>query len=334
MENKNHNSSKKNAKKPAMVVYRFPHKDKIYFLKGEAEVVASFDEIDNGFVLQSFDNKKKYVVTKAKNNIDFEKLKTKKTTSTSQQHFYSLITKIKADIKSNKLSKVVAARVFAQSKPDHFHPLDLFKKALCYKEAFVSLVFIEDEACWIGATPELFLKSSPKNIETYSLAGTLRDRLDFSAKEIDEQDIVTRFITQALSSLPSLKTSTLQSKILANGSLNHLLTIIKAKKKKKLHWSLIAQKLHPTPAVGGFEKETAQQFILQNEKLDRRLFSGFLGEIKNGNAKLFVNLRCMEVTQSQLLYYAGCGITADSNAKNEWQETNQKMDIIRKLLKQ
>ncbi len=333
MENKNNNSSKALEKKAAMVIYRFPNKQKIHFLKGEAQLVTSFDEVEKGFVIQSFDNKTKYVITKAKTSLEFEKLRSSSITNSNQTQFADFVTKIKKAIANKSLEKVVAARVFAQKKPTDFHPLDFFKKALSYKEAFVSFVFIEGEACWIGATPELLLKTTDKNIETYSLAGTLRERLDFSSKEIEEQDIVTRYITSLLATLPALKKAVLQSKIIANGSLNHLLTIIKARKKKKIHWSSLANKLHPTPAVGGFEKEKAIQFIHQHEQLDRRFFSGFLGEIIKGNAKLYVNLRCVEITQSQLLFYAGCGITADSDIKKEWQETNHKMDVLRKFLK-
>lgn len=333
MENKNNNIPKALEKKAAMVIYRFPNKQKIYFLKGEAQLVTTFEDIDDGFVVQSFDNKKKFVITKAKIDLDFENLRSTSIANSTQSQFADFVTKIKKAITDKTLEKVVAARVYAQKKPTIFHPLDFFKQVLSYKEAFVSFVFIEGEACWIGATPELLLKTTDKNIETYSLAGTLRERLDFSAKEIEEQDIVTRYITSLLATLPSLKKSTLQSKIIANGSLNHLLTIIKARKKKKIHWSSLANKLHPTPAVGGFEKEKAIQFIHQNEQFERRFFSGFLGEIKKGNAKLFVNLRCVEITQSQLLFYAGCGITADSDIKKEWQETNHKMDVLRKFLK-
>jgi isochorismate synthase EntC len=41
----------------------------------------------------------------------------------------------------------------------------------------------------------------------------------------------------------------------------------------------------------------------------------------------------MEVTQKNLIFYAGCGITKDSKPLSEWEETNHKINVMFSLLK-
>ena len=112
--------------------------------------------------------------------------------------------------------------------------------------------------------------------------------------------------------------------------------------------------LHPTPAVCGLPKVTAKQFILNNENYNREFYSGYLGELnikekttRNTNRRnvennaysavktisnLYVNLRCMQLTDVKASIYVGGGITKDSIAENEWQETVNKTQTMKKVL--
>jgi len=96
--------------------------------------------------------------------------------------------------------------------------------------------------------------------------------------------------------------------------------------------------LHPTPAVCGLPKKITKDFILNNEGYNREYYSGFLGEInkdfvsKENNTDLFVNLRCMQITDNKAFIYVGGGITKDSIPENEWKETVNKSMTIKKVL--
>jgi len=112
--------------------------------------------------------------------------------------------------------------------------------------------------------------------------------------------------------------------------------------------------LHPTPAVCGLPKDAAKQFILKNENYNREFYTGFLGEIniktsisRNSNSRnvennayaavktvsnLYVNLRCMQISNQEAIIYVGGGITKDSNVEAEWEETVQKALVIKKVL--
>jgi isochorismate synthase len=97
--------------------------------------------------------------------------------------------------------------------------------------------------------------------------------------------------------------------------------------------------LHPTPAVGGFPKLNAINFINENEGYNREYYSGYLGEINyndNFATDLYVNLRCMQIQKNndnfQAHLYTGCGITKDSIPEKEWFETVNKAMTLKNVL--
>lgn len=214
----------------------------------------------------------------------------------------------------------------------------IYRKLLqLYPNAFVYVWFHPQVGLWLGATPETLLKVENNNFTTMSLAGTQVFKKDkkirWSSKEIEEQQIVTEYIINKLSSfatnLKQLETETVKA-----GSLVHLSTEIKGELLQEGLFSLV-DLLHPTPAVCGFPKEKAKQFILENENYNRRYYTGFLGELNinsNKDSHLFVNLRCMEIKNNNAEIYVGGGITKESNPEKEWEETVAKSNIMLRAL--
>ena len=97
--------------------------------------------------------------------------------------------------------------------------------------------------------------------------------------------------------------------------------------------------LHPTPAVCGFSREIAREFIIENENYNRSFYTGFLGELNLQNfnkdkkkSALFVNLRCMKIENNKVSIFVGGGITKGSNAEKEWQETVFKSKTMKYVL--
>ena len=116
----------------------------------------------------------------------------------------------------------------------------------------------------------------------------------------------------------------------------------------------VIEALHPTPAVCGFPKQKAKEFILQHENYNRQYYTGFLGELnlkqsrtRNTNRRnvennayavvktysnFYVNLRCMQLKNETALVYVGGGITRDSDPEKEWEETVNKTKTIGNVL--
>jgi isochorismate synthase len=93
--------------------------------------------------------------------------------------------------------------------------------------------------------------------------------------------------------------------------------------------SVMLQLLHPTSAVCGMPLETAVDFLKKNEAYDRQFYAGFLGPVNvNEDINIFVNLRCLQLTETHAILYAGAGITVDSIPEQEWQETEMKLNTL------
>ena len=91
--------------------------------------------------------------------------------------------------------------------------------------------------------------------------------------------------------------------------------------------------LHPTPSVGGLPKKEARDFILANEKHDRGYYTGFLGPINiDKKSHVFVNLRCLQLFESQFVLYSGACITASSIPKKECEEADNKMMTLMNVM--
>ena len=248
-----------------------------------------------------------------------------------------LVNKAIASIKEGVMQKVVVSRkIDAETKKDVFL---IFQDLLdAYPNALKYLWFHPKVGMWIGATPETLLKVEREFFSTTSLAGTLPvvDGVPpvWTRKEIDEQQLVTDYIldklSEKLSNLEKTKASTIKA-----GKLWHLKSTITGSLKKEKGLDEILRALHPTPAICGMPKEISKEFILSNEGYDREFYTGFLGELNLTNTErthLFVNLRCMKLTDNKATIYVGGGITKDSTAEREWDETQHKSKTMLNLL--
>ena len=219
----------------------------------------------------------------------------------------------------------------------------VFKKLITfYPTAFKYCFFHPKIGMWMGATPEQFLRINQRALQTVALAGTQiatkTENVSWPEKEIEEQRLVTEFITTGLQDKVSEMTLSSPYSVKA-GILWHIKTDISATIKSKKAKAEIIKILHPTSAVCGLPKESAKVFILKNESYDREYYSGFLGELnidfatfRTEQSDLFVNLRCMKIVRDTAELFIGCGITKDSIPEDEFMETVNKSMTMRKVL--
>lgn len=213
----------------------------------------------------------------------------------------------------------------------------LFKKACSlYENAFVYLCFSKSGGVWLGSTPEILLSGKEGQYSTVALAGTMRISdpfiaYEWSKKNQQEQAIVSNYIRTNLKDLGISPKE--QGPFTATaGNLIHLKTIFDFTLAEASQVPKLVSLLHPTPAVCGLPKQEAYAFIRQHEGYDRSYYSGFLGMMDpEGETNLYVNLRCMQLTQNEIRFFAGGGILCGSDAESEWNETEDKMQTMRSL---
>ena len=251
-----------------------------------------------------------------------------------KNHFENIVQKAITSIQNGDFEKVVLSRkIEIEKKIDLIETF--FRLINRYPTAFRSFFYHPQIGCWMGATPEQLIKVENNHFETVSLAGTHQKSSfeNWSAKEIHEQQIVTHYILDNLhKEVLSLKVS--EPFTVEAGSLVHLKTIISGEVYSIENTKNIIQNLHPTPAVCGFPKEKALQFISENENYERKFYAGYLGlwNEEETSANLFVNLRCLEVEGNKINIYVGCGITGESNPEKEFFENEHKSQIMKSIL--
>ncbi len=237
-------------------------------------------------------------------------------------------------IKDKHAQKIVLSRpVF--KKLDNIKIGQVFLKVLnSFPSAFVYFFHHPKVGTWMGATPEQILNLKNKKFQTVALAGTqlIHEKVIWNQKEKDEQQLVTDFIVDQL--LPiSIYLNISNPYTFPSGHLAHLKTDIEGEIGSGIDHIELIKRLHPTPAVCGTPRKTAQDFILENETYNRNFYTGFVGEIHSKNElDLFVNLRCAQFMEDKAVIYVGGGITKDSNPLNEWTETVEKSKTLGQFL--
>lgn len=263
----------------------------------------------------------------------------------TQIDFENIVAQAICNMQQNKFQKVVLSRTKTVDLEAGFELAKAFEK-LChlYPHAFISLVCADEFGTWIGASPEILISSDKnKMFRTIALAGTqakgtitnLQEAM-WRQKEIEEQALVSRYIINCFKKVRVREYEEEGPKTVVAGNLMHLRTDFEVNT-QAINFPELAtvmlELLHPTSAVCGMPKPEALDFILKNEKHDRKLYAGYLGQVNiNEETHLFVNLRCMEIINSNLkrqaILYAGGGITKDSVPEREWLETELKCKTV------
>jgi isochorismate synthase len=338
--------------KNPFVVFKKPNEFTLttYFLNTKKITYLS-DFKEKGFVFSPFNNKDAilFPLNKcAKKEIAFKKedvinkvfkssfnLKNNEDKTAKQKHI-KLVQKAIDFIEEGKADKIVLSRV-EKIVDLNFDLEKSFKKMLeKYSNAFVYIWFHPKIGLWMGATPEKLLSVEKDTFKTMALAGTqvYKNKVDviWEQKEQKEQQFVTNYIVETIKPFAKEIKITKPFTVKA-GNLLHIRTDISAKLISKNTLKPLIFALHPTPAVCGLPKNVATKFILKNENYDRSYYAGFLGELNIQNkSNLFVNLRCMHLKEDKIYIYVGGGITKESNAEKEWEETENKTLVIKSIL--
>ncbi|WP_424493734.1 chorismate-binding protein [Salinimicrobium sp. GXAS 041] len=288
-------------------------------------------------------------------------------TSEEAKHKHiALVAKAVEVLQQGEMKKVVLSRKEEVALTKEV-PLNLFFDLLnSYPTAFVYCWYHPETGLWLGATPETLLKVEGNRFKSMALAGTQKFEgtveVSWGEKEKQEQQFVTDSILENLQDTSAENIQSTRAYTVQAGNLLHLRTDIQgnfgrspvSNTNSAANLKQVISALHPTPAVCGLPKELAKKFILEEEGYDREFYTGYLGELNiqqvtqrtqnkrnvenlayravKKETSLFVNLRCMKIENDKAILFIGGGITKDSVPKDEWQETINKAETMKKVL--
>jgi isochorismate synthase len=248
-------------------------------------------------------------------------------------------------LRDGRFQKLVLATAFGLdmsaeegSKDAKMSYEDVFYAACHYcPHSFVYMFYTPKTGLWVGATPEVLLAGEEEDWHTMALAGTqpLQDGKlpqEWDEKYRKEQAYVADYIRHQLNSI-GIQAEEEGPYPVPAGLLSHLRTDFSFKLPESTSVTDLLKLLHPTPAVCGLPKEEAFRFILENEEIDRRYYSGFVGSIElGGSTDLYVNLRCLTTEDDIVCLYAGGGLIEGADMEEEWKEVEKKAYTMGRLL--
>ncbi len=206
-----------------------------------------------------------------------------------------------------------------------------------YPDCYSFLIKQNNEASFIGCTPERLASFRSDFILTEGLAGStprgktasedarLESELLNSDKDLNEHQIVLQAIQDNLSQYAETLMIPDKPGIKKLSNVQHLYTPVRAQISEGVSKTEVLKNLHPTPAVGGFPRDKAVPFISKFEHFDRGWYAAPIGWINaHGNGEFAVGIRSGLIKNDEVRFYAGCGIVEGSQPEKEWEETNLK----------
>lgn len=241
-------------------------------------------------------------------------------------------------IRSGEIHKAILSRVILKEKPTGFDPVNTYQRLYTkYPATFAYLLYHPEAGMWMGATPELLLRKERNLYYTMGLAGTQPRRADsvyrWRDKEMEEHTVVGDHIEDVFKKYHCTVQQKAGPKAIEAARVAHLRTDYIFEAIEEMDVVGLLNELHPTPAVGGLPVREGADFIVENEGYDRKYYCGYIGELDpKGEVALYINLRNVQIGESQIAVYCGGGITAGSDPDEEWNETIEKSKTMADLL--
>jgi menaquinone-specific isochorismate synthase len=249
-------------------------------------------------------------------------------------------------IDAGELDKVVLARDLLVTAD---RPLDPRRLLLRLAERFPD--------CWtfavdglLGATPELLLRRTGRELSARVLAGTaprgagaeddrLAEGLQHSAKDHAEHAYAVDSLAASLGPFCAELVVPRQPDVLTLPNVRHLASDVHGRQRDDDATGLLelVGAVHPTAAVCGSPTPEAARVITELEAMDRGRYAGPVGWLDaRGDGEFGLALRCAQLTGAedgrQARLFAGCGIVSGSDPIAELAETQAKLAAFQAAL--
>ena len=199
---------------------------------------------------------------------------------------------------------------------------------------------------FLGATPESLLSLKRGEVEVDCLAASsprtsdkatddaLGARLLGDPKSSREHRFVVEAAVSALSPISSRVEVPGAPVLKRLTTIQHLYTPVRASLLEGEDVWAAAMALWPTPAIGGEPKEGAVRWLRKSEAARRGWYSGVVGLLnaRQSEADFVVGIRSGVISGRRAVVYAGAGLVAGSEPRDELEETGWKLRTMGRAL--
>lgn len=248
-----------------------------------------------------------------------------------------------AGIAQGELAKVVLARSAGYAARRRIDPAAVLA-ALASRHPECTLYGIgQPGRCFLGATPERLVTLAGGIVRADALAGTVWEgdttgRTGAGAGATDapqaldgdknrrEQQLVVDAVRDALAPLCARLDAPQAAEVMTVRELRHLRTSVAGRVLPGVGLFDLIARLHPTPAVGGTPEAAARRWLRAHRERRPAWYTGGIGWIdRAGDGEIAVALRCARLDGAQAELFAGAGIVAGSDPRQELAETEAKL---------
>lgn len=197
----------------------------------------------------------------------------------------------------------------------------------------------------LGVSPERLVALKGNNVVADALAGTaprdpnpsvdrrLSRALSEDPKAMEEHRLVVEQVTRALDPVCTGLMAPQAPALMRLPRVQHLWSPVRGHVRDGVGLLELAERLHPTPAVGGSPREAALRWLATDEGPARGWYTGAFGWMDTvGDGEMSVMLRCGMVRGDRVELFAGAGIVANSSPEQELAETEWKLQTMQGAL--
>ena len=246
-------------------------------------------------------------------------------------------------IKNGDIFQANIARAVILNKPKIFNSFGLYNSLRTINSSPFGCYIHGDNFQIMSASPERFLKIDNRIITVEPIKGTIKSNpnavLDKQQQEAllncpknrAENMIIVDLLRNDIT--PFAKTGTIKADRICElqtfRGLHHLVSCVTADIHDDAHIIDVLQIALPGGSITGAPKKRVCEIIYELENAQRGAYCGSAGYIGfDGNVDMNILIRTIQLDNQSIIIHSGCGITAQSDATQEWQETQTKLDKI------
>jgi anthranilate/para-aminobenzoate synthase component I len=270
----------------------------------------------------------------------------------TKEEYLKIVERAKELIRDGEVYQVNLGSKFLLERVQYEYLLAKLSESLLGEEevSFFPFCFRNDQRLFISFSPETFftLNGKENRISTFPIKGTrprgetfaedqsLSTELAINVKEGAELSMIVDLMRNDLNQICKTVAVDYHRKVITLPTLHHLVSCISGELEEGVSLSLVLRKLFPASSITGAPKLAAIKIIKELENFDRHFWTGAFGLISkesgNFHGDFKVSIRTGEWRNDTLTFAAGSGITLQSDAESEYEETLLKTKIWRSLL--
>jgi anthranilate synthase component 1 len=264
-----------------------------------------------------------------------------------KEAFEKIVNQAKKYVHSGDVFQVVLSRRFSfEAKGDY---LKVYEKLRTLNPSPYMFHVKMDDKTIIGSSPEMLLRVTGKDIETFPIAGTrkiseneesnerLKKELQNDEKELAEHTMLVDLGRNDIGRVCDYGTVKVKElmEIKRFSHVQHMVTHVVGKLNEKHDMYDAFEAVFPAGTVSGAPKVRAMEIIQELEPTERNAYAGAVGYFSfNGCCDFAIAIRSIFAEKEHGFVQAGAGIVFDSVAENELKETEHKANAMITALKE